>query len=120
MVKIVQLQAPFERLKIYNDISPEVALRKAIILQAIKDATSSSKSKIDKENKIIAREWLYGNDPYFVTICEEAGYEPSYVRSIASEFIKLLNGEEDFKNFIKEFKESKTTTKYNVMEEEYT
>jgi len=63
MVKIIQLQAPFERLKIYNDISPEVTLRKAIILQAIKDATSSSKSQRDIENKLIAREWIYCNDP---------------------------------------------------------
>jgi hypothetical protein len=62
MVKIVQLQAPFERLKMYNDI-PEVALQKAIILQAIKDATSSSKSQRDIENKLIAREWIYCNDP---------------------------------------------------------
>jgi hypothetical protein len=117
MVKIIQLQAPFERLKIYNDISPEVTLRKAIILQAIKDATSSSKSKADKENKIIAREWIYGDDPYFVTICEEAGYEPNYVRSIATEFIKLLNGQEEFLEFMRGFKQRKKEIK--IPEEEY-
>ena len=99
MVKIVQLQAPFERLKIYNDI-PEVALQKAIILQAIKDATSSSKSQRDIENKVIAREWIYCDDPDFVTVCEKAGYEPSYIRSIAGQFIQLLNGEYEFQKFM--------------------
>ena len=103
MVKIIQLQAPFERLKIYNHI-PEIALRKSIILQAIKDATSSSKSKTDIENKTIAREWIYSNDPDFLEICGEAGYEPNYVRSIASEFIKLFNGEEEFRLLMENFK----------------
>ena len=103
MKKIVQLQAPFERLKSYNDISPEVALRKAIILQAVKDATSSSKSKEDNNSKIIAREWIFGDNPDFDTICNEAFLDPGYIKNISSKFIKLFNGEEEYKKIKKEF-----------------
>ena len=44
MHNVTKLQAPFERLKKY-DISPDIALRKAIIMQAIFDATSTSKDR---------------------------------------------------------------------------
>ena len=107
MTKIIQLQSPFERLKEYNDASPEKTLHKAIILQLIKDATSSSKSKQDQVNKNISREWIFINNPDFVIICQEAGYEPYYIRKLACKFIKLFNGDQEFEDMIEFFKSNK-------------
>lgn len=83
------MQAPFERLKIYNQ--PDVALRRAIILQAIIDSTNTSDNKIARRIEKEAKDWLFGDSEYFKKICNEAGFDPEYVVSIAKAMIKLNN-----------------------------
>lgn len=41
---VIKLTTPFERIKFYNPI-PDIALRSAIIMQAIIDATNTSTKK---------------------------------------------------------------------------
>lgn len=92
MAKMLKLQAPFERLKMFNEDSADIALRKAIVLQAVKDTISTSKVKEEIRAKFEARAWIFGNDPNFIKICHEVGYEPSYIKSITKKFIKLSEG----------------------------
>lgn len=84
---VIKLQAPFERLKQYTS-NPEVALRKAIILQAIIDSSNSSEEKSAKKIAESAREWLFEDSEYFDKICQEAELEPANVRKIALETIE--------------------------------
>lgn len=82
MTNLNKLQAPFERLKHY-DIYPDIALRKAIIMQAIFDACSTSKDRKAKRNRQEAITWLLGNSKYFKQICFEAELCHNMVRKIA-------------------------------------
>lgn len=86
MTNVYKLQAPFERLRSYG-ISPDVSLRKAIIMQAIFDACSQSKDRKAKKAKIEAQAWLLTDSPYFRQICFEADLDPNMVMAIAREEI---------------------------------
>ncbi|MBP7189689.1 MAG: hypothetical protein KA998_00370 [Rickettsiaceae bacterium] len=86
MSNVNKLQAPFERLKRYG-ISPDVSLRKAIIMQAIFDACSQSKDRKAKKAKAEAQSWLLSNSDYFRQICFEADLDPRMVMVIAREEI---------------------------------
>lgn len=78
-----KFDAPFEKLKNFDNNGPDVALRKAIILQAILDATNEgdktySARKAAKE----AKAWIFDNGKYFKEICYEAGVAPESVINI--------------------------------------
>jgi hypothetical protein len=88
MTNVMKFQAPFERLKLYN-ASPDIVLRKAIIMQAVIDATNISDSKEAKKLEIEAKAWIFGNDEIFKTICIEAGIEASFIVKITKEIIKI-------------------------------
>lgn len=100
MTNLNKLQAPFERLKNY-DITPDVSLRKAIIMQAIFDACSMSKDRKAKQNKQEAMAWLLGNSKDFKQTCFEADLCPDIVRKIAKEEI-VRSQKQEKKNFTKE------------------
>lgn len=100
MTNLNKLQAPFERLKNYG-ITPDVSLRKAIIMQAIFDACSISKDRKAKKNRIEAITWLVGNSPYFRQICFEADLCPDMVRQIAKEEM-IRSGDIERKKIAKE------------------
>ncbi len=85
---VIKLQSPFERLKFIND-NPEISFRKAIILQAIIDASSCSEKQRDKKIAQEARDWLFGNSEYFQELCNESELAPNYVANIAAEMIKI-------------------------------
>lgn len=90
--KVIKLAAPFENLKIYS--SPEEALFKAIIAQALIDISTldeidSGISSVIKKNANEAKNWIYSNDEYFQIICEGASLSPSFVKKIAQESIRL-------------------------------
>jgi hypothetical protein len=87
MTFVIKPQAPFERLKIANTC-PEVALRKAIILQAIIDASDISYSKSTLKTTIKARQWLFGNSKGFRESCYDANLDPDFVAKIASQIIE--------------------------------
>jgi hypothetical protein len=85
----IMFHKPFENLKLYND-NPDVALRRAIIMQIIIDACTTGKHS---KNRIIereAREWLFNNSDDFQQICDEADLEPDFVRAIARKIIDKL------------------------------
>lgn len=75
MYHVMKFQAPFERLKEYNS-SPEIILYKAIITQAIIDATNISDAPRAKTLETDAKKWIFSNSDYFQKICYIAGIEP--------------------------------------------
>jgi hypothetical protein len=88
MTNIIKFQSPFERLK-DNNHNPEIALIKAIILQAIIDATNISSSKEARRDEIDAKAWIYGGSEDFELMCEYINYNVSNVRKIAREIQNL-------------------------------
>lgn len=64
-------------------------MRKAIITQAIIDATNISKLHIAKKYELDTKSWIFGNCESFQTTCFECGIEPAFVRRITKELIKL-------------------------------
>lgn len=88
MNSTVKLRTPFDRLRSY-DITPEIALRKGIIMQAILDACNSARDSKAKRIRIEAKAWLFGNSDDFRRTCLEADLEPKFVVRIAKEEIKI-------------------------------
>ena len=88
MTNIIKFQSPFERLK-DNNQNPEIALIKAIILQAIIDATNISSSKEARKDEVDAKAWIYGGSEDFALMCEYINYNVSNVRKIAREIQNL-------------------------------
>ena len=88
MYNVMKFQAPFERIKEYNT-SSEVSLYKAIITQAIIDATNVSSTISAKTIEKEAKNWLFSNSNYFHEICYRAEMEPAFVIKIAKEAIEL-------------------------------
>ncbi len=88
MSSVIKPQAPFERLKIAND-SAEIALCRAIILQAIVDASNTSNNVASKQFAEEAVEWLFISNENFIEVCTSAGLEVDFVRLIASRMITL-------------------------------
>lgn len=87
MTFVIKPQAPFERLKIANSC-PEVALRKAIILQAIIDASDISQAKTTLKITNKAQEWLFGNSKSFCETCHGANLDPDFVVKIARQMLE--------------------------------
>ncbi|MBF8246937.1 MAG: hypothetical protein ISN64_03025 [Rickettsia sp.] len=85
---VMKFQAPFERVKYYSDY-PEIMLYRAIILQAIIDATNTSDAKIPKILEKEAKNWIFNSNEDFDIICENANINPEYVRKISSKTIEL-------------------------------
>ena len=101
---VIKLQAPFERIKLFN-ISPEISLRRAIIIQAIIDASNISDNPQAKRLEIEAKEWLFSNSQYFINVCEEGEIEPKFVQSIAKKIISLHHDQQtNIKNIAKSTK----------------
>lgn len=88
MSNVIKFQAPFERLKLY-DSSPDVSIHKAIITQAIIDATNISECREAKKLEREAKAWIFGGSEYFKEICMGANIEPSFVVKITKAIIKL-------------------------------
>ncbi|KJV80914.1 hypothetical protein RHORCCE3_0092 [Rickettsia hoogstraalii str. RCCE3] len=84
---VIKLTTPFERIKLYNPI-PDIALRSAIIMQAIIDATNTSTKKEATKAEYNAKKWLFENNENFNATCLEIGIEPNYVRKTAKKLIK--------------------------------
>ncbi|MFK8040448.1 MAG: hypothetical protein AB8B67_03860 [Rickettsiaceae bacterium] len=90
MTNVIKFQAPFERVKLYHDY-PDISLYRAVIIQAIIDATNVSNQKKDKNVTVAANKWLFNDSEYqdFKEICSRADLEPYFVRKIASKIINL-------------------------------
>ena len=107
MYNVMKFQAPFEHLKEYSP-SPEIILYKAIITQAIIDATNISDAPRAKTLETDAKKWIFSNSDYFQKICYIAGIEPSFVVKITKEAIKLNHKKLEFNK-----KPPKTVSTYN-------
>ena len=103
MYSVLKFQAPFERIKNYND-SAEVCLNKAIIIQAIIDA-SYKNDNIKNKNAEEAREWLFNDSDKFINICCNANLSTDFVKKIAKDAICINNYKQlqksNEKNFLK-------------------
>ncbi len=88
--KVIKFQSPFERLKSYTS-SPDITLRRAIITQAIIDATNISGCRRAKKLEQEAKSWIFGGDECFETTCIEGGIEPSFVTRVTKDLIKIHN-----------------------------
>ena len=66
----------------------ERALWRAVITQALMDASSQSKKMELKYEKSQALCWLTASNEDFRTVCENAGYCPHYIREQSIEAIK--------------------------------
>ncbi|GAB4169825.1 MAG: hypothetical protein Tsb006_7720 [Rickettsiaceae bacterium] len=85
---VIKFQAPFEKMKEY-DFTPEIRLNKAIILQAIIDASNVSDSKLARKVELEAKQWLFGNSADFLDVCHRANSNPSHVIRTAKKIIRL-------------------------------
>jgi hypothetical protein len=56
------------------------SLWRAIIFQAVMDATTTSKQKRNRIHKIRALKWLSENSSDFKEVCQFAGLNPGYIR----------------------------------------
>lgn len=81
---VIKLQAPFERLKLANE-RPEIALCRAIILQAIVDASSAEQAEGDCMKD--ANNWLFTDSQHLDEICMGAELEVGFVRDVAEKMI---------------------------------
>ncbi len=66
----------------------ERALWKAVITQALMDASSQSKKMELRYEKSQALCWLTGNNEDFRAVCENAGLNPCYIREQSLEALK--------------------------------
>ena len=77
----LQLQKDFNF--VYNNenlsLKGEIALWRAVILQAGIDLTSKSKKKIAQTYRWKAFQWFNLNNKEFITVCNYAGLDPKYV-----------------------------------------
>ena len=102
MTQVLKPQAPFERLKFANSC-PETALRKAIILQAIIDASGGVGRDLAAKASQDAFKWLFNNSEGFIETCINADLDPDFVVKIS----KQLLGEHKEKQQKKNKKQSK-------------
>lgn len=87
MSNVIKFQAPFEKLKLYHT-SPDINLRRSIILQAIIDSTNTDENKEAKKFEEEAKNWIFHDqNSSFKRICLEAGIEADFIRNIARELI---------------------------------
>lgn len=69
-------------------IRGEQALWRAVITQALMDAASKSKKMELKYEESQALCWLTTNGEDFRTVCENAGFDPFYIRRQSIEALK--------------------------------
>jgi hypothetical protein len=92
MTFVLKPQAPFDRLRLANDC-PEVALNKAIILQAIIDASNISKCRVSQKLAQKAKKWLFGNSQGFIETCMDAELDKKCLIKTIKQIISLHSKE---------------------------
>ena len=94
MTFVLKPQAPFDRLRLANSC-PEVALNKAIILQAIIDASNISKSRSSQQLAHKASKWLFGKSEGLIEACMNAELDHKRLLKIVQEIINLHSKEQN-------------------------
>ena len=77
----------------------EPGLWRAVITQALMDAASRSRKSEAKRSRLDALKWLLSDNNDFEAVCDNAGFDPDYVRTRAREALgrncewRLPNGQ---------------------------
>ena len=66
----------------HNPAAKEQSVWRAVIVQALMDASSNSEKTENLQSKHDALIWLRGNSKDFLTVCDYAGFEPSFVKEM--------------------------------------
>lgn len=66
----------------------EPGLWRAVITQALMDAASQSRKSEAKRSRSAALTWLLGDSPDFEVVCDNAGFDPDYVRTRAQQALE--------------------------------
>lgn len=66
----------------------EPGLWRAVITQALMDAASQSRKSEAKRSRLDALKWLLGDTRDFEAVCDNAGFDPGYVRRRAREALE--------------------------------
>lgn len=111
MKKNSKFHSPFERLKKYIDYG-DIALRKAIILQAIFDVSCTENHHKSRKIAKEARAWIFIDNIDFFQICSEAKLDPFVVRKTAKEAIRFNLNTKNFVDRNKAHEKSKVITNY--------
>ena len=72
----------------HNPTRREQALWRAVIMQMFTDAFSNSRKPEALQHKREALIWLRGNSRDFCTVCDYAGYDPDYIRSLTKSVLQ--------------------------------
>ncbi len=72
----------------YNPVHHEQSMWRAVIVQALMDASSSSQKSEALTWKREAEIWLRGNSPDFHTVCFYADLDPDFVREVAAKSLQ--------------------------------
>lgn len=70
----------------YADHEP--GLWRAVITQALMDAASNSRKVEARRSREDALKWLLSDSPDFESVCDNAGFDPGYVRRRACEALQ--------------------------------
>ncbi len=74
--------SPYEEVNDYNPTAAEQALWRAVVVQALMDASSMSKKAEMQQYRREAQVWLRGNSENFLTVCHYAGFDPECTREM--------------------------------------
>jgi hypothetical protein len=91
---VIKFTTPFEKLKEYS-FSAEVRLYKAIIVQAITDASNTNHNPKSRKYELEAKRWIFGDSDDLHDICLNAQLNVKYMQKIARKTIfynKTLRG----------------------------
>ncbi len=72
----------------YNYSDCEQGVWRAVIVQALMDASSNSAKKESLQAKEEALVWLRGKSIDFASVCHYAGFEPSFVKEMARQALQ--------------------------------
>ena len=77
-----QTNSPYEETSDYNPTATEQSMWRAVVVQALMDASSMSKKAEMQQYKREALVWLRGNSEDFFTVCYYAGLDPECTREM--------------------------------------
>lgn len=72
----------------YNHSDSEQGVWRAVIVQALMDASTNSAKKENLQAKSEALVWLRGNSIDFASVCQFAGFEPEFVKDMAKQALQ--------------------------------
>ena len=72
----------------HNYSGSEQGVWRAVIVQALMDASSNSAKKENLQAKEEALVWLRGNSVDFASVCYFAGFEPEFVKQMAKQALQ--------------------------------